>query len=195
MATAAAKQTLAEALVAFQQEAPHVAKTKEVTVKSDKGTYKFKYAPYDAIVEALREPLGKNGLAFSQLLTSTDAGHPALRTILLHRSGETLEADFPLPVRGGESAQQLGSLITYMRRYALISILGLATEEDDDANAAVGNSVKEKEQPKPRPAQNGSGVTKEQLAEINELGMKLLGSELTANEKSRLQTIQGELAR
>jgi ERF superfamily protein len=85
--------------------------------------------------------LSENGLAISQLLTTDLGGAAALRTVLLHESGESLESIFPFPVYGNLDAQGWGSVITYFRRYALTALLGIATEEDDDGNSASGNHV------------------------------------------------------
>ena len=133
---------LAKALAAAQSDFPDIGRSKEVTVQTKTGgQYSFKYAPLDAIVRAVQPVLLKHGLSFSQLLDNVD-GKPALHTVLLHQSGEKLEAVCPLPMNGAPvSAQEFGSLVTYMRRYALVAALGIATEEDDDGNHASGNTV------------------------------------------------------
>ena len=131
--------TIAAALAKAQSEFPPIERRKTVTVTTKTGgQYKFAYAPLDEILAAVKPVLSGNGLALSQLLSNLD-GRPALRTMLLHASGEFLEDVCPLPVNGGESAQEIGSAITYLRRYAAVAILGIATEEDDDGNAASGN--------------------------------------------------------
>src|SRR3990167_4215492 len=130
---------LAAALAKAQSEFPPIERRKTVTVTTKTGgQYKFAYAPLDEILAAVKPALSENGLALSQLLSNLD-GKPALRTMLLHASGGFLEDICPLPVNGGESAQEIGSAITYLRRYAAVAILGIATEEDDDGNAASGN--------------------------------------------------------
>lgn len=133
---------LAAALSRFQGEGFAIPRTRkvEVALKSG-GKYTFEYAPHELIVAAIRKPLADHGLAVSQVLSATSDGQPALRTILLHASGERIEDVFPLPIHETMSAQEMGSAITYVRRYALSSILGLATEDDDDGNKASGNNV------------------------------------------------------
>ncbi len=116
---------LALALAKAQAEFPAIVRDKEV----DSRTYKFKYAPLDKIIDAVRPALTKHGLAFTQLL---DEGH--LVTMLLHESGGSLEGRCLLPQEG--TIQQFGSAITYIRRYALQAMLGIAAEEDDDGDAA-----------------------------------------------------------
>ena len=130
---------LAKALAKAQSEFPSIERSKDVVVKTTKGgSYTFSYAPLDAIAHAVAAPLRANDLTYSQLLSNID-GKAALRTILMHSSGETLEDVCPLPMNGAVSAQEFGSLVTYMRRYALVALLGIATEEDDDGNHASGN--------------------------------------------------------
>jgi hypothetical protein len=132
---------LAKALAAAQSEFPTIERSREVKVQTKTGgSYTFAYAPLDAILNAVRPVLTKNGLAVSQLLANVN-GAPALKTMLLHEGGELLQDSCPLPTNGSTSAQEFGSLVTYMRRYALVAILGIATEEDDDGNHASGNTV------------------------------------------------------
>lgn len=126
---------LAAALAKAQAEFPTIPRDKEVTVQTTKGgTYKFKYAPLDTIIAAVRGPLSANGLAVTQLLDGGD-----LVTMLLHDSGASLAGRVVLPT--GEAIQQFGSAVTYLRRYALQAMLGIAAEEDDDGNAAAGNKA------------------------------------------------------
>jgi hypothetical protein len=133
---------LAAALVKFQGSGFAVPRTRKVTVETKTGgSYTFDYAPHELIVAAVRKPLEECGLAVSQTLSVTPEGRPALRTILLHNSGERMDDVFPLPLKDGMSAQEIGSAITYIRRYALSAILGLATEDDDDGNKASGNQM------------------------------------------------------
>lgn len=132
---------LAKALAAAQAEFPPIERSREVKVQTKTGgSYTFSYAPLDAILSTVRPVLAKHGLAFSQMLTE-NADTPALRTLLLHESGDSLQGVCPLPVTPGMSAQEFGSLVTYFRRYALVAALGIASEEDDDGNAASGNTI------------------------------------------------------
>ena len=93
--------------------------------------FKSKYATLENIIETVREPLSKQGLSFSQFPN----GENGLTTILLHLSGQYLMATYTMKPKDN-TPQGIGSAITYMRRYALSAVLGIATEEDDDGNAA-----------------------------------------------------------
>lgn len=127
---------LAAALALAQEQFEPILKSRQVQVKSEKGSYTFWYAPLDAVLEATGSALRANGLALIQPL---QGGSPArVRTILMHSSGEWIASEVSLPSTPAK-AQEMGSLITYLRRYAVSAILGVTTEEDDDANSGDGN--------------------------------------------------------
>lgn len=126
---------LAAALAKAQTTFPPVKRDKKVTVQTKTGgSYSFSYAPLDSILNAVRGPLSENGLVLVQLL---DDG--ALVTSLIHDSGAILTGRLDLP--GISDIQAFGSAITYLRRYAIQAVLGIAAEEDDDGNRAAGNKV------------------------------------------------------
>jgi hypothetical protein len=126
---------LAAALAKAQTQFATVTRDKTVTVQTKTGgSYKFSYAPLDTILGAVRGPLSENGLALVQML---DDG--ALETTLIHESGASLTGRIALP--NSSDIQGLGSAITYLRRYAIQAMLGIAAEEDDDGNHADGNTV------------------------------------------------------
>ncbi len=108
-------------------------------VKKDASNPYFKsnYASLDNILETIKVPLKESGLSFAQF----PEGVSGLTTILMHESGEWIESTYTIPL-AKQDPQGAGSAITYMRRYALGAILGLATEEDDDANSASTPTVK-----------------------------------------------------
>jgi len=122
--------SLAAALVAAQQAMP--------TVKKDEVNPHFnsRFMSLNGLIEATRPELNKHGLALVQQPCVSDLGAPVLKTLLIHGpSGERLEFETPLLV-GTQNMQQLGSAITYARRYAWSSLLGIASEDDDDGNNA-----------------------------------------------------------
>ena len=91
--------------------------------------FKSKYADLAAIFDAARKPLSANGLAIVQTI-----GDGVLHTRLLHTSGQWIASEHPLPMSG--RPQEIGSALTYARRYSLSALIGIAADEDDDANAA-----------------------------------------------------------
>ena len=118
-------KNMAEALVTF-----HV-KVDKISKDAANPFFKSKYASLSNILDAINTPLNESGLSFVQFPT----GDHGLTTILMHTSGEYLQAEYTMrPTK--DDPQGLGSAITYQRRYALSSILGLNIDDDDDANAA-----------------------------------------------------------
>lgn len=108
--------------------------------------FKSKYADLDAVMEAIREPLSSNGLAFVQTMDINESNYTILTTTLWHVGGASISSRMLIPVMGGK-AQDLGSFITYYRRYSLMALVGIAPE-DDDGNAASGKpSVETKAAP------------------------------------------------
>lgn len=90
-----------------------------------------RYATLGALIAATRPALSRHGLVVVQTLENR--GVVELVTTLRHKSGQAIESRFPLPA--WKSPQDLGSLLTYIRRYCEGAILNLATEIDDDGNA------------------------------------------------------------
>lgn len=98
---------------------------------------KNRYASLGAVISQSRPVLAKHGLAVFQIPT-TQENHVSLTTTILHKSGQSLDGGtLTLPIgdeKGKSLAQIVGSLITYMRRYAWSSVLGMYAEEDTDGN-------------------------------------------------------------
>ncbi len=150
-------EALTAALVKAQLAFPKIERNRTVEVKTQKGKYEFKYATLDTIIDAIRKPLADNGLSFTQVMT-IDEGKPRLITRLMHESGECIESMSPI-LCSSMGNQEFGSALSYMRRYALSSLLGIATQEDDDANIDSGNHMADKPlkaSSKPSTAKEGS---------------------------------------
>jgi hypothetical protein len=122
---------LAVALVAFRGEMPVVKRTSS----GQAGSRKYKYADL-ATVEATAQPhLKKNKLSVTQPIDEADNGSTYLKTIIRHESGESEQTRIRVPIEG-VSPQDVGSVVTYYRRYAFSAALGIAVEgEDDDGDA------------------------------------------------------------
>lgn len=98
----------------------------------DGGSYSYSYADLPDVVRLTRPALAAQGLV---ALTPIVEG-PAVRVLIVHTSGETLDLGaFPFPP--GRDAQATGSAVTYHRRYALLAALGIAADDDDDGHAAT----------------------------------------------------------
>ncbi len=118
--------------------------------------FKSKYADLASVWDACREPLGRNGLSVSQI-PETKGSQVIVHTILMHSSGEWLRDRLLVPVEpniskdGKKQAwiQAFGSAVTYARRYALSSMLGVAADEDDDGNATARATTTQARPPQP----------------------------------------------
>ncbi len=119
------------ALAKAQAEFQTPKRTKEAMVTA---TRKYKYADLQDVYDSVREPLAKNGLAITHL-TQEFAGQVELVTMLVHESGEFFRSIYPVKARA-ERPQEMGSAMTYARRYTVSALLGIASEEDDDAQSA-----------------------------------------------------------
>jgi len=105
--------------------------------------FKSKYADFAAVWEAIREPLKKSEIAVFQDVTTTDHG-VSICTRLAHSSGQWIEfgpLEIPLPKR---DAQSVGSAISYAKRYALSAAVGVASDDDDDGEKAMGRGEEKK---------------------------------------------------
>lgn len=166
---------LTKSLIAFQGE------LKPVPKESTNPFFKSKYADLSAIWEFSRPLLVKHGFAVSQLPQAKE-NQIILTTLLMHSSGEWLSSDLIVTPNKQNDPQAVGSALTYARRYALSAILGICSEEDDDAEVAVGRTRKTaasvsaiKSAPvvpatpgTTKPAQQTPGATPEQFANAGE---------------------------
>jgi hypothetical protein len=141
---------LAKARVDFEP----IVRTKTVTVKSDRGSYQFSYAPLEDILAATAAALSAHGLVLvSGIEPSGDRG-VVLSTRLMHASGQWLESC--VDVGRPSKMQEMGSSLTYARRYAITGLLGISADDDDDANAADGNAITaQTARPRPTASTNG----------------------------------------
>ena len=129
----------------------------ETATKNQKNPFfNSKYLTLGGVIEVIRKPFAKNGLSFLQFPTVKKEDNSTtviIKTVIAHESGETIENELSLPVTTGgriSDAQAIGSAITYARRYALQSLVGISADEDDDGNSACGKTVEPKQQTKPQ---------------------------------------------
>ena len=97
---------------------------------------KSEYVRLDDIIAAIRGPLSKNGIAWTQPIASVESGL-VLETLLLHDSGEWMSSTCPIPqhsAKGLSTLQATGVSLSYMRRYMLTTMLGINSGEDTDGN-------------------------------------------------------------
>ncbi len=130
--------TLAAALAKAQIELINPEKSLVATIRADgpgEVDQKFRYASLASGLEIVRKILGQHEIATVQT-TSIDqsAGIINLTTVLAHSSGEWIASDWPVcPVSETETPHRMGKALTYARRYALFTLVGIAGEDDLDA--------------------------------------------------------------
>lgn len=128
---------------------------------SENPFYRSRYADLAAVWDACRKALAANELAVVQTTMPGEAG-TLLVTTLAHSSGEWIRGEYPLhPMRQvqkegwvpSDDPQAIGSALTYARRYALAAIVGVAPDDDDDGEAAMGRPAQQ-QAPKGQPARS-----------------------------------------
>ena len=104
------------------------------TQTANVGKFAYSYATLADALQLARPIFARHGLAITQT-TASVADEVGIFTTILHTSGQFVTTQ-PLTMPVGKTAQETGSSSTYGRRYALMAVLGLATEDDDGASAA-----------------------------------------------------------
>jgi hypothetical protein len=149
---------LAAALAKAQAAIANPEKSLTATIVSPfprEGSRTFRYAPLSSGLDLIRKCLGQHEIATVQTTAiDRDSGLIKLTTTLLHASGEWVSSDWPVcPVSETASPHRLGAALTYARRYALFTLVGIAGEDDLDAPdllpAAVDPSLTENKPPRP----------------------------------------------
>ena len=93
--------------------------------------FKSSYADLTSVIKVIKEPFAKWGLSFVQLpVTSAGGNGIGVSTMLMHKSGQWLQGEYLLPM-DKVTPQGAGSAITYARRYALQSLVGIPSVDDD----------------------------------------------------------------
>jgi hypothetical protein len=136
---------LAAALAKAQGALVNPEKSLTATIKADDVPEQtFRYAPLSSGLEIIRKTLGQHEIAVVQT-TSTDAsaGMINLTTMLAHASGEWIASEWPVcPIAETTAPHRLGAALTYARRYALFTLVGIAGEDDRDAPDLVTHKTK-----------------------------------------------------
>jgi hypothetical protein len=129
---------LIAALAAAQGQFPTIEKTQTATVPGKDGTQGYSYADLGDVLAKVRPVLSRHGLALVQRTERVDgAGAKVLLvTELHHTAGGVIESVVELG-QSTSNPQQFGGALTYLRRYEAVTLLGIAAEEDRDAQDVV----------------------------------------------------------
>jgi hypothetical protein len=137
---------IAAALAKAQAELTNPEKSLLATIRSpisSEGERSFRYASLASGLDIVRKVLGKHGIAIVQTTAiDREAALIRLTTVLAHSSGEWLSSDWPVcGVSETAAPHKMGAALTYARRYALFTLVGIAGEDDLDAPDLVGNQL------------------------------------------------------
>lgn len=163
---------LCAALVGAQGEMPAVPKA----TKGQVGSQVRFYADLSSVLEVAMPVLNKHKLGIVQFPFGGGQGPVTVVTRLFHESGEWMECDASMP-SGGNGAQGVGSAITYCKRYSLMAVLGLATEDDDGKAASAPAPRQQQAAPPKAEPRNPNQCTEPQVKKLQVL----------ANEKGYTQ--------
>jgi ERF superfamily len=140
--------TIAAALAKAQAQLVNPEKSLVATIRSNEaGTSErsFRYAPLSSGLDIVRKTLSQHEIATVQT-TSIDesVGIVRLSTVLAHASGEWIASDWPVCAIGETATpHRMGAALTYARRYALFTLVGIAGEDDIDAPDLIAPTTPE----------------------------------------------------
>src|SRR3979490_1074721 len=144
---------IATALAKAQTELSNPEKAMVGTVYNNRSDspQSFRYASLSSGLDIIRKPLGSQQIAIAQTTDIDRAnGMVNLTTVLLHTSGEWISSDWPVCQLSETSApRRMGAALTYARRYALFTMVGIAGEDDLDAPDVINDQQKDGVDPAP----------------------------------------------
>ena len=170
--------------------------------------FKSSYADLTSVIKVIKEPFAKYGLSFVQLpVTSAGGNGVGVATMLMHKSGQWLQSEYLLPM-DKVTPQGAGSAITYARRYALQSLVGIPSVDDDSELAMYRNEPAPVEPPPAKRvskklaqdvvalvvASEISGETSElveALAELEEHEKQVIWKQLTGKQQEFVRITKG----
>ena len=178
-------------------------------IKDSNNTFfKSSYADLTSVIKVIKEPFAKYGLSFVQLpVTSAGGNGVGVSTMLMHKSGQWLQSEYLLPM-DKVTPQGAGSAITYARRYALQSLVGIPSVDDDSELAMYRNEPEPVEPPPAKRvskklaqdvvalvvASEISGETSElveALAELEEHEKQVIWKQLTGKQQEFVRITKG----
>ena len=180
--------TIAAALAKAQAQLVNPEKSLVGTIRPDRANIaerSFRYAPLSSGLDIVRKTLSQYEIATVQTtLIDETAGIARLSTVLAHASGEWIASDWPVCAISETAApHRMGAALTYARRYALFTLVGIAGEDDLDApdlltpTPATSRSKEPKHDSRKRGGNSGNhSVRPKPIAERTELSLALSAS-------------------
>ena len=166
-------QNLFAALAKAQGEMDALIASSTANIKSDKAAYSYKYADLADVLRVALKTLSKHSLGIVQIpevAYEQNTTTVSIAATLFHASGEFMPiAPLALRVRPGATAQEVGSAITYGRRYQLQAVLGMAADDDDGAAATESAKRQKTVAAQHRQQPPGDGLNTEALKRANDI--------------------------
>src|SRR5262245_4518771 len=161
--------TIAAALAKAQVELTNPEKSLVATIRSPfprEADRTFRYAPLSSGLDIVRKSLGRHEIATIQATgIDKEGGLLRLTTVLAHSSGEWISSEWPVcQISDIASAQRMGAALTYARRYALFTLVGIAGEDDLDAQDLGAAPKSAAELPRPGSQSNGQAAAGKRTA-------------------------------
>src|SRR5215470_8283110 len=152
--------TIAAALAKAQAQLVNTEKSLVGIIRSDQTSgseRSFRYAPLSSGLDIVRKTLSQHEIATVQTTSIDEAvGIVRLSTVLAHASGEWVASDWPVCAIGDTAApHRMGAALTYARRYALFTLVGIAGEDDLDAPDLIARTIPPSKAERPPGNQNG----------------------------------------
>lgn len=136
------RKAFEQAFAAFKKEAPRLEKTKEVSFGPGKTAYKF--TPLDVIANEVGPVLAKHGLSYNWDQSDQHDGLISVTCTLRHVAGHFITNTLigPNDHSGSKNGvQAIGSTTSYLRRYTLLGVLGMATSDEDTDGMTIANAA------------------------------------------------------
>jgi ERF superfamily len=189
--------TIAAALANAQVELTNPEKSLTATIRSPfprEADRTFRYAPLSSGLDIVRKSLGRHEIATIQATEiDKEAGLLRLTTVLAHSSGDWISSEWPVcQISDIASAQRMGAALTYARRYALFTLVGIAGEDDLDAPDLSAGPAPPAELPQPARQSNGQTAVLRPRAESDRKrprasgATSVLGVQLSASLRESL---------
>lgn len=170
-----------------------IAETKDVLADATNPFHRNKYATLGAHIAAIKPVFAKHGLAIVQMPES-EAKSIGVRTTVIHKDGGVMTSYCGVPVTDETKGQDAGAIISYLRRYALAAVAGVATEDDDaEADRVTKTTVSQSVQttkfipnPTAKPAYTGKGGDTKFTVPFGDCkGQPLSALPIKSNDKSK----------
>jgi hypothetical protein len=179
--------TFGQALSAAQAEFPPIEKDKE------NPHFKSRYSSLDAIVSATRPALHKHGLFVYHEVSVIEYKLTVVAVLELAATGERRTNAAVIDVT--PNVQQIGSAITYLRRYTLAPLLGVCSDEDDDGNAQATAPAKPRQQQRPQQQKTPPKpeLTEDEATFVNDMAARIAAA-MSSDELDALSADVAEMA-